>query len=58
MVNFINLMKIILMNDRAVTSIEYAIIAGLIALVIVAALGSLKDQVLLLYNRIVSAFPT
>ncbi|MBY0273073.1 MAG: Flp family type IVb pilin [Alphaproteobacteria bacterium] len=50
-------MKIFLTNDGAVTAIEYAIIATLIALVMVAAVQSLGSGASNFYNNITSAFP-
>ena len=57
MVYAFNLMKIFLMNDEAVTAIEYAIIAALIAAVILGAVQFLGDKVSTLYNLIASAIP-
>lgn len=58
MVYGFNLITIFLMNDEAVTAIEYAIIAGLIAVVIVGAVQALGEKASTLYNLIVSVFPS
>lgn len=39
------------------TAIEYALVAALISLAIIAGLGSLGNQMAALYVRIVSAMP-
>jgi Flp pilus assembly pilin Flp len=39
------------------TAVEYALLAGLISLAIIAGLGSLGSQMTALYVRIVSAMP-
>lgn len=58
MVYSFNLLKTFLMNDGAVTAIEYAFIALLIFVVIVGAVQLLGEKVLLLYDTVVSVFPS
>jgi pilus assembly protein Flp/PilA len=43
-------------GSSGVTSIEYALLASLIAMVIVAAVGLVGDKVLALYESVVNAF--
>lgn len=58
MVYSFNLLKTFLMNDEAVTAIEYAFIALLIAVVIVGAVQFLGEKVFPLYDRVASLFPS
>lgn len=58
MVCSFNLLKIFLMNDEAVTAIEYAFIAFLIVVVIVGGVQLLGGKVLLLYDTVASVFPS
>jgi pilus assembly protein Flp/PilA len=44
-------------GERGATAIEYALIAALISLAIITALGSLGTQMAAMYVRIVSAMP-
>jgi len=44
-------------DERGATAIEYALIAALISLAIISALGSLGSQMADMYARIVSAMP-
>jgi pilus assembly protein Flp/PilA len=44
-------------GDRGATAIEYALIAALISLAIISALGSLGSQMTDMYVQIVSAMP-
>lgn len=43
-------------RDAGVTSIEYALIASLIAVVIVVSVDAVGDQVLILFEKVVAAF--
>ncbi len=44
-------------GTRGATAIEYALIAALISLAIISALGTLGSQMAAIYVRIVSAMP-
>lgn len=44
-------------EEEGVTSIEYALLAGLIAVVIVASVGLVGGGVLALFARVLAAFP-
>ena len=46
-----------LRSDSAVTSIEYAIIASLLSIVIIVAVTTVGENLLGLYETVVSAFP-
>lgn len=47
-----------LRNDRSgTTAIEYALVASLIAIVIVTAVGTVGTQLLALFGRVAAAFP-
>lgn len=58
MVYSCNLLKIFLMNDEAVTAIEYALIALLIVVVIAGAVQLLGEKVFPLYDRVASLLPS
>jgi Flp pilus assembly pilin Flp len=45
----------VLVNCRGVTAIEYALIAGLIAVAIIVVLGGLKDSLVGIFQRITDA---
>ena len=57
MVYCLNLMKIFLTNDEAVTAVEYAIIATLIAVVIVGGVQNLGSGASNFYKNLTSALP-
>jgi pilus assembly protein Flp/PilA len=44
-------------DEAGTTAIEYGMIAGLIVIVIVSAVGALGTQLLVLFNSVVNAFP-
>jgi pilus assembly protein Flp/PilA len=44
-------------NDKGATAIEYALIAGFIAVVIAVAVGALGTQLNVLFQSVVAAFP-
>lgn len=50
------LMTSVIRDTRGATAIEYALIAGLIAVVIAVAVGSVGTQVKGLFNSVASAY--
>ena len=50
------LMTSVIRDTRGATAIEYALIAGLIAVVIAVAVGSVGTQVEGLFNSVASAY--
>ncbi|MGE8365846.1 Flp family type IVb pilin [Cupriavidus sp.] len=57
MQNLITLVNNFLREDRAVTAIEYALIASLIAVFIIAAVSSVGQSLLGLFQSIAADFP-
>lgn len=53
----LELMRQFLRSPGAATSIEYALIASLIAVVIVTAVGTVGTNLTATYNNIAAAFP-
>jgi pilus assembly protein Flp/PilA len=48
-------MKALLTEEKGQGMTEYALVLGVIAVAIVVVLGTLKDQILIMYNKVVTA---
>jgi len=53
----ISALDMLLSDDAGVTSIEYALLAFLIAMAIIVSVGALGQAVLGLYSKLVSVMP-
>ncbi|WP_041466172.1 Flp family type IVb pilin [Chlorobaculum parvum] len=43
--------------QKGVTTIEYALLASLVAIISILAIGDVGDQLVILFNAVVNAFP-
>lgn len=50
--------KALLLDERGVTSIEYALLGALIAMAVISAVSALGSNVLALYKMIAAEMPT
>jgi pilus assembly protein Flp/PilA len=51
------MIKRFLTDERGTTSLEYAVIAGLIAMVIIVAVGLIGDEVGTVFTNVEAGFP-
>jgi pilus assembly protein Flp/PilA len=51
------MIKHFLADENATTSIEYAVIAGLIAMVVIVAIGLIGDEVGTTFTNVAAGFP-